>query len=211
MTSADSAALVPADVPDRILTVPNLISVIRLLCVPLFLWLLFGHPVHRAAAAYLLGGLGATDFVDGYIARHYNQVSTVGKVLDPLADRLLLGVGVIGILIDGAVPTWIAWATIVREVGVSLGVVLLAALGAKRIDVQWAGKAGTFGLMFAFPAFLGGHAPDLAFFGVHWATQCRGFAWFCVVPGLALAWYAALTYIPRGREAFREGRVGSKA
>jgi cardiolipin synthase len=212
VTTAEAAAPDAVAVPpDRILTVPNAISVVRLLCVPLFLWLLFHHPIHRAAAAYLLGILGITDFVDGYVARHFNQVSTVGKVLDPLADRLLLGVGVIGILIDGAVPAWIAWVTIVREVGVSVSVVVLAALGAKRIDVQWAGKAGTFALMCAFPCFLGAHAPDLAFFGVHWVRECRALAWVCVVPGLALSWYAALTYIPRGRVALREGRVGSSA
>jgi cardiolipin synthase len=208
VTTAEAAVKVGGS-PDRIITVPNAISVGRLLCVPVFVWLLFHHPIHRAAAAYLLGTLGATDWIDGYIARHFDQVSTVGKVLDPTADRVLLGVGVIAILVDGAVPAWIALATIIREVGVSLGVITLALLGAKRIDVQWAGKAGTLGLMFAFPFFLGGHAPDMAFFGAHWAMACRVFAWCCVVPGLVLAWYAALTYIPRGRVALREGRVGS--
>ena len=99
------------------LTVPNVVSVVRLLCVPLFLYLLFGRG-DRAAAAYLLGALGATDWLDGYVARHFNQVSTVGKVLDPAADRILLGVGVIAILVDGSVPTWIALLAIVREVAV---------------------------------------------------------------------------------------------
>jgi cardiolipin synthase len=218
VTTADAAIASAADgsspdavTTDRIFTIPNVISFVRLLCVPLFLWLLFHHPRHRAAAAYLLATLGITDFVDGYIARHFNQVSSLGKVLDPLADRLLLGVGVIAILIDGAMPAWIAWVTIVREVGVSVGVLVLAALGARRIDVQWAGKAGTLALMFAFPMFLGGHAPDLAFFGARWADLCRALAWCFVVPGLVLSWYAALTYIPRGREALREGRVDSSS
>ena len=77
---------------DRILTAPNVITLVRLLCIPIFLWLLFG--VHRqTAAAVLLAVLGATDWVDGYVARRYGQVSTFGKVLDPTADRLLVGTG----------------------------------------------------------------------------------------------------------------------
>jgi cardiolipin synthase len=85
---------------DRILTIPNIISVVRLLCVPVFLWLLFDQD-NRVAAAGLLAVLGATDWIDGYIARHYDQVSALGKILDPVADRVLLIVGVVAILIDG--------------------------------------------------------------------------------------------------------------
>ena len=88
---------------DRILTAPNVITLVRLLCIPLFLWLLFG--AHRqTAAAVLLGVLGATDWVDGYVARRFGQVSTLGKVLDPTADRLLVGTAVISIMVYGAVP-----------------------------------------------------------------------------------------------------------
>jgi cardiolipin synthase len=188
---------------DRILTVPNLVTVVRLLCVPVFLWLLFDRH-ERAGAAFLLGGLGATDFVDGYIARHFHQVSTVGKVLDPLADRILLMVGVAAILVDGAVPPWVAWATLVREVLVAGAFLVLAALGARRIDVQWAGKAGTFGLMFAFPLFLMGHDKRFVF---HSAAQVL--AWCCAIPALVFAWYAAITYIPMARRALKEGRVAS--
>jgi cardiolipin synthase len=178
----------------------------RLLCVPLFLWLLFWAPdKHRAAAAFLLGGLGASDWVDGYIARHFGQVSTLGKVLDPTADRILLGVGIVGIMIDGSVPLWIGIAVITREVLISGAVLVLAALGARRIDVQWAGKAGTFSLMFAFPLFLASHADDLS-----WHTAAGFLAWCFVLPGLVLSWYAALTYIPLARRALTEGRVGSK-
>jgi cardiolipin synthase len=190
---------------DRIATIPNLLSVIRLLCVSLFLWLLFERH-ERAPAAFLLGGLGATDFVDGYVARHFNQVSTVGKVLDPLADRILLIVGVAAILADGAVPAWIAWATLVREVLVAGAFLVLAALGARRIDVQWAGKAGTFGLMFAFPFFLMGHDKG---FGLHDVAEVL--AWCCAIPALILAWYAAITYIPIARQALKEGRLPSSA
>lgn len=190
---------------DRILTVPNVVTVVRLACVPLFLWLLFGRD-NRAAAAYLLAALGATDWVDGYVARHFNQVSTVGKVLDPVADRVLLGVGIVAILVDGSVPAWIAWAVIVREVAISVATVALAAAGARRIDVQWAGKAGTLALMVAFPLFLGSHAENLG-----WDELAGVLAWIFVVPGLALAWYAAVMYVPLARVALAEGRVGATA
>jgi cardiolipin synthase len=91
------------EVSKAILTVPNVISFARLLCMPLFLYLLFGRN-NRAGAAYLLAILGATDFVDGYIARHFGQVSELGKILDPTADLLLLMVGVGGIPFDHAAP-----------------------------------------------------------------------------------------------------------
>src|SRR5687767_11117670 len=138
---------------DRVWTVPNVISFVRLLMIPVFLWLLFGRD-NRAAAASLLGALGATDWIDGYIARHFNQTSTLGKILDPTADRLLLLVGIGAILIDGSVPVVVAVLALAREVLVAATALVLAALGARRIDVTWSGKAGTFGLMFAIPLFL---------------------------------------------------------
>ena len=115
----------PADPEDRLLTVPNVITVVRLLCLPVFLWLLFGRE-DRVMAAIVLGALGATDWVDGYIARHWNQVSKAGKVLDPVADRLLFFVGGIGIIVDGSIPTWVAVAVLVREVAVSVATIALA-------------------------------------------------------------------------------------
>lgn len=190
------------DPPDRILTVPNAISVVRLCCVPLFLWLLFGRD-NRHAAAWLLAVLGATDWVDGFIARRWNQVSTVGKVLDPTADRLLLGVGVVAILVDGSVPVAIGVLTIVREITVALAVLLLAALGARRIDVTWSGKAGTFGQMVAYPFFLVSHA------GVGWADEARIAAWVTIVPALLFSYKALLEYLPLARQALAAGRVTS--
>ena len=188
-----------------VLTIPNVVSVVRLCCVPLFLYVLFGRE-NRAAAAYLLGALGATDWIDGYIARHFHQVSTVGKVLDPTADRILLGVAIVAIMIDGSVPIWIGALTIVREVLVSGAVLVLAALGARRIDVTWAGKAGTFALMFAFPLFLGSHADNLG-----WQDLAGVLAWMFVIPGIILSWYAAIAYVPLGLDAFRERGARSPA
>jgi len=193
---------VEASGEDRVLTIPNLLSVVRLLCAPLFLWLLFDRH-DRLGAALLLGGLGLTDWVDGYVARHFHQVSTVGKVLDPTADRVLLAVGVIAIVVDGSVPLPIAIITLVREAVVAVAVVVLAALGARRIDVQWAGKAGTFGLMVAFPLFLMSH--DRQFSLRHVAGAL---AWVSVIPALIFAWYAAITYVPMARKALKEGRAG---
>jgi cardiolipin synthase len=197
---ADASQLAPSGT-DRILTIPNVISVVRLGCIPLFLWLLFGAD-DRSSAAYLLAALGATDWVDGYVARHFNQVSTLGKVLDPLADRLLLAVGVFAILIDGSVPVWIAVLTIVRETLVGGTTIVLAALGARRIDVTWWGKAGTFGLLCAYPLFLGSHADDLG-----WQDLAGVLAWVCVIPGLIFSYIAAAGYVPLARRALAEGRA----
>lgn len=188
---------------DRVLTVPNLVTLVRLACIPLFLWLLFGAG-RQSAAAVLLAVLGATDWVDGYVARHFHQVSTLGKVLDPVADRLLVATAVIAILVYGAVPIWFGAATLAREVLIAGATLLLAALGARRIDVLWIGKAGTFGLMFAYPAFLLGDGT------ADWQSAIRAVAWVAGVAGLALAWLAAVAYLIPARQALREGRAARK-
>jgi len=197
----DHAVPAGADEPglDRVLTVPNLITLVRLACIPVFLWLLFGAD-RQTAAAVLLAALGATDWVDGFVARRYHQVSTVGKVLDPVADRILVVTAVIAIIVHGAVPVWFGAATIAREVLVSGAVLLLASLGAARIDVLWIGKAGTFALMFAYPAFL------LSYGSASWQGPIRVVAWVTGLVGLALAWVAAASYVPVARRALADGR-----
>lgn len=184
---------------DRILTVPNLITVVRLACLPVFWWLLFTQE-DRVGAAVLLGALGATDWIDGYIARRWHQISTLGKILDPTADRLLFFVGVGGILIDGSVPVWFAWAVLIREFVVGATTVVIAALGARRIDVTWFGKAGTFGLMFAFPLFLASHST------LSWADTAGWLAWITGIPGLIFSYIAWGLYVPIALRALREGR-----
>jgi cardiolipin synthase len=203
MTIGEDTQAMPEPVEpgqDRWLTLPNAITLVRLSCLPLFLYLLFGRE-NRAAAAWLLAGLGITDWVDGYLARHLHQVSTLGKVLDPVADRLLFFVGGGAILVDGSVPTWFAVVVLVRETLVGGTTLILGAMGARRIDVTWFGKAGTFGLMVAFPLFLASHST------LGWRDTADDLAWIAGIPGLVLSLYAAVLYVPMARRALREGRA----
>lgn len=200
----DADARVEQTSSDRILTVPNVITFVRLCLLPVFVYLLFGAD-DRAAAAWLLAGLGITDFVDGYIARHFNQISELGKVLDPVADRLLFFVGIGGILIDGSVPGWFAIVVLTREVVIAVATLALAAAGAARVDVTWFGKAGAFGLMIAFPLFLAHHS-DLS-----WANVADDVAWVAGGPGLAFSLYSLVLYVPLARRALREGRQEAPA
>ncbi len=194
-----------AEAPDAgLLTVPNLISIARLGCVPLFLWLLLGRE-DPLLAGFLLAFLGATDWVDGYIARRFGQVSEIGKILDPTADRIMLLVAVLAIGAAGYVPWWFAGATLAREGVVSVLAVVLGALGARRIDVTWWGKTATFLLMFSYPLFLAAGA-DHALDDLAWWL-----AWACGIPGLAIAYYAAWGYLPVARRALAEGRAARQA
>lgn len=181
-------------------TVPNLVTFIRLLCVPLFVVILFVWD-DRLWAAILLAFLGATDWVDGWLARRLDQHSEFGKIFDPTADRLMFVVAILSMIIDSSVPLWFAIAVLVREILVSAAALVFAALGARRIDVTWWGKTGTFGLMFAFPIFLASYGdvagPDI------WRTV----AWIIGIPSLIISWYAAATYVPLARAALREGRA----
>jgi len=183
----------------RIVTVPNVISLARLACAPVFVWLLADDDLLAAAA--LLAVLGASDWVDGWIARHFDQGSDLGKVLDPVADRILLLVAAVALIVQGSVPLVVGVLVLVRELVVSVAVLVLAAAGARRIDVQWVGKAGTLALMFAFPLYLWA---DAVHGDVHDVVLAA--AWFMAVCGLVLSYYAALTYVPIARHALREGR-----
>ena len=187
----------------RIMTVPNLISVARLACVPVFLWLVWGAD-EELAAALLLAGLGATDWIDGYIARHFDQGSEIGKILDPAADRVLLVAAAVALLSQGlpAEVQAVVWIMLAREVLIAGATIGLAVAGARRIDVVWAGKAGTLALMFSLPMFLGADATRAS-----WHAFFIVCAWVFAIGGVGLGYYAAAKYVPAARAALREGRA----
>ena len=187
----------PKAVEWRPYTVPNAITLVRLLCVPVFVWLLFAND-DRASAAILLAALGSTDWVDGWFARRFGQVSEFGKLFDPTVDRLMMLTAVIATWIDGSIPWWFALLTLIREGLVTLAAIGLGVLGVDRFDVTWWGKTGTFFLMFAYPLLLGGAST------VGGAEVLRILGWVCGIPGLAISWYAAAGYVPIARKALAE-------
>lgn len=196
-----SATLPEPGLFDDLWTLPNAFTLIRLLCLPIFLWLLFAQD-NRAGAAWMLVALGSTDWVDGYVARRFDQVSEFGKIFDPTVDRLFFLVSTIAIIIDGSIPLWFALAVLTRElvVGVTMAVATLF-FGMERFDVTWWGKTATFLLMGAVPSFLisNGDVVESGFFAV--------VAWLIGIPGLALSYWTGFGYIPQIRRGLASGRA----
>ncbi len=192
----------PAGEVDAIWTLPNLITLVRLLCLPVFLYLLFGLE-ERAAAAWLLGALGASDWVDGYLARRLGQVSEFGKKFDPTVDRLLFIVGLGAIVIDGSAPIVISVLILAREIVLGAAVAIATLVyGMERFDVTFLGKTATFLLMFAVPGFLMG-ASEMP--GAEWFQVA---SWILAVPGVVLSYVTAFAYVPKIREGIRTHRAG---
>lgn len=184
----------------RIATWPNLITFLRLCFLPVFLWLLLVRE-ERGYAALILGGLGATDWVDGWVARRFNQISEFGKKFDPTADRIMFVVTLVAIMIDGSAPLWFCYAVLFREaVFGAIVAVLTLFFSMERFDVSYLGKWATFILMFVFPGFVMGESgiPGAEFFTV--------FAWIAGPIGLALSYYTAFTYIPVIKKSLAAGR-----
>lgn len=174
-----------------IFTIPNLISVIRILGVPLFLWVLLAKD-DPAAAGWILGAVGATDWVDGWLARRLDQVSELGKMLDPVADRLAIAAAVVGGLVAGVLPPIVGWPLLVREAVVGVAGITLAAMG-RRIDVRQMGKAATLGVYVGVANFYVFAGTSAAFFEI--------VAWTFIVPGLILYYVVAALYAADVRDA----------
>jgi cardiolipin synthase len=180
----------------RILTLPNAISAARIALIPAF-WVLITDPSTTTAGILLFGAVMATDWVDGTIARRTGQVSEVGKVLDPLADRAVILAGLLALVVRDAFPAWAAALIVVRDVGVLvIGGIALA--GRKvRIDVRWVGKVATFSLMTAIPWISWGTL------GLPLAEAALVCGWAMYVVGITEYYVAAWAYLHDVRRALR--------
>lgn len=176
----------------RIATVPNLITLTRLLTVPVFWWAILTD--RFVLATIIVAVVGSTDWLDGYLARLLDQVSELGKFLDPLADRLMIASAVIGGLITGVIPGAFAYPLIAREVLVGVGAVLLAKRMGRAPSVRFRGKLATFLVYLAVPAFYLARATEAA-------TIFSALAWLIGIPGLFLYWWVAFEYADDARRA----------
>jgi cardiolipin synthase len=173
-------------------SVPNLLSLLRLLLVPVFLWLLLAD--YLVWALVILALAGASDWLDGVIARKFNQVTELGKVLDPAADRLYIFATLIGLTINGNIPLWLAVVIIARDVMLLLVYPMLATHGYGPLPVHFLGKAGTFALLYALPLLLMADIwPDADF-------VILPLAWAFAYWGIALYWVAGFIYVNQVRK-----------
>ena len=181
---------------DRVLTIPNALSAARLAGVPVFLWLVLGPRTATADywAVALLIVAGATDWLDGKIARALNQGSRLGQVLDPAADRLYIAATIVALAVRAIIPWWLVAVLALRElvVGGALAV-LKRRVGFSTLQVSLVGKAATLCLLYAFPLlFLGDHPG--------WGgTLARVIGWAFAIWGTVLYWWAAMLYLAQVR------------
>lgn len=193
------------DSSQRVLTIPNAISMTRLAGVPVFLWLVLG-PRSAAGdwwAVGLLLAAGLSDYLDGKIARALNQQSRLGELLDPTADRLYIVATIIALAIRGIIPWWLVGILAGRELLLAGVLLVLRRAGYEPLQVSFVGKAATANLLYAFPLlFLGSHHTS-------YAELARVFGWAFALWGTALYWWAALLYIEQARRLFTAEQAGS--
>ena len=171
----------------RVWTLPNLLSVVRLAGVPVFLWLVLGPEADGWALA-LLAVSGVTDFLDGYLARRLHQTSTLGQILDPVADRLYILAVVVGLALRDVIPWWAALSLPLRDLLLWGLVPLLRTRGYSALPVHFLGKAATFNLLYAFPLLLLGDGDGTV------ATLADVFGWAFALWGIGLYWWAGILY-----------------
>ena len=173
-------------VVDRVFTIPNALSLLRLLLVPVFFWLILVRSDGWALAVLTVSG--ASDYLDGKLARRWAQVSRIGQLLDPAADRLYIVSTLLGLAMRDIIPWWLVVALVSRDLLLTLTVPVLARHGYGPLPVHFLGKAATFNLLYAFPLLL------LAEVGGGIGTVVRPIAWAFAWWGIALYWWAAWLY-----------------
>ncbi len=173
--------------PARIVTIPNLLSVLRLALLPVFLWLVLGPEKDGLAVAVLMF-MGISDYLDGYIARRWNQTSKLGAILDPVADRLYILATVVGLGARGIIPIWLAVALPARDAFLWCLVPFLRTRGYSALPVHFLGKAATAALLYAFPLLLLGDGDGSV------AEVSRVFGWAFAIWGVGMYWWAGLLY-----------------
>jgi cardiolipin synthase len=192
--------LTQEQVSDRILTIPNLVSFTRLAAIPVFWWLLLAED-NITAATILFALIATTDWIDGYLARRLNQVSKLGKSLDPIADRLMIFSAVVAGLIAGIIPPVIGITLIVREVYMALVTAALVLRGKGVLEVRYLGKVATFGVYSSIGWFYMAEIPFL-----EWLT--RPLAWGVGVFSLILYWITAFQYTGDARRVMSQLESG---
>lgn len=193
----DDVAGQPAASPDRILTVPNAISALRLLGVPIFLWLALGPQADGVAFA-VLAAASISDWLDGKLARALGQTSRLGELLDPAADRLYIAATVVALAIRGAVPWWLVALLAVRELALAGVLARLRAAGWGPLQVHYLGKAATLSLLYAFPLLYLGLGSGLI------AEGARVIGWAFAIWGTLLYWWAGALYASQAGRLLRE-------
>ncbi len=188
-TPADTGVVA---LPDRIWTIPNALSFLRLLGVPFFLLLILAG--RDVAAVVLLAVASFTDLIDGRIARRFNQQSRLGELLDPAADRLYIFATVIGLAVRGIIPWWLLALLVGRDVLLALLIPALKARGFASLPVHFIGKAATFCLLFALPLILLGAGPWV----ISPAAKVSG--WAFAIWGTYLYWWAGVMYVRQARQ-----------
>jgi cardiolipin synthase (CMP-forming) len=184
---------------DRVWTIPNLLSLLRLLGVPVFLWLVLGPHANGWAFAILAFG-GVSDYADGKIARRFNQSSRLGALLDPAADRLYIVATIVALTIRGILPLWLAVAIPARDLLLVATVPVLRRLGyGFALPVNFAGKAATLNLLYAFPLLLVSVGDGVV------AEVARPLGWAFTAWGAALYWWAGGLYVVQVRRLAAAG------
>jgi cardiolipin synthase len=174
---------------DRVLTVPNALSVIRLVLVPVFLWLLLVADATGWAVAVLMFS-GASDWADGKIARLYpNQSSRLGELLDPAVDRIYMIVVPIAMAVAGIIPWWIVATLLGRDLVLATTLPVLRSRGLSALPVTYLGKAATFALMSGLPLVLLGQ------FDAQWSRVVLAIGWGFLIWGLALYLWSGVLYL----------------